>query len=229
MNGMQIWGEAIAMSLTSLWQRFIDFVPALVGALLTFLIGWAVASTVGKLAEKFAKTLRVDRAMEKVGFDGKILGGDSQMTASSFFGGLIRWFLILVFLMAASDILNLNQVTVFLDSVLTYIPNVIVAVVILATVFLIGNFVFNIVKGSTRAAGVMSATVLAKISKWAIIIFGIFAALIQLGVAVSLVNTIFVGIVAMLSIAGGLAFGLGGRDEAALILRKIREEISEKK
>jgi len=103
-----------------------------------------------------------------------------------------------------------------------------VAVVILAVVFLFGNFVYNVVKGSTRAAGVMSATFLAKISKWSIIIFGIFAALIQLGVASSLVSTIFIGIVAMLALAGGLAFGLGGREEAALILRKIREDITEK-
>jgi hypothetical protein len=75
----------------------------------------------------------------------------------------------------------------------------------------------------------MSATLLAVISKWAVIIFGIFAALIQLGIASSLVSTIFIGIVAMFALAGGLAFGLGGRDEAAFILRRVREEITEKK
>jgi len=119
-------------------------------------------------------------------------------------------------------------VTNFLNSIILYIPNVVVAVVILSAVFLIGNFVYNVVKGSTKAAGVMSATLLAAIAKWAIVIFGFFAALIQLGIATSLVNTIFVGIVAMLSLAGGLAFGLGGRDEAALIIKKLREEITER-
>jgi hypothetical protein len=131
--------------------------------------------------------------------------------------------------MAATDILKLGQVTIFLNNILLYIPNVVVAVVILAVVFLVGNFVSNIVKGSTRAAGVMSATLLATISKWSIIIFGIFAALIQLGVASSLVSTIFIGIVAMLALAGGLAFGLGGREVAADVLRKLREEITERK
>jgi hypothetical protein len=110
-----------------------------------------------------------------------------------------------------------------------YLPNVVVAVIILATVFIVGNLVYTIVKGSTRAAGVMSATLLATISKWAIITFGILASLIQLGIATSLVSTIFIGLVAMLSLAGGLAFGLGGKEEAQLILRKLREEISGKK
>jgi len=106
---------------------------------------------------------------------------------------------------------------------------ILASLIILAVVFLVGNFVYVVVKGSTRAAGIMSATLLATISKWSIITFGFLAALIQLGIATSLVSTIFIGIVAMLSLAGGLAFGLGGKEEAQMILRKLREEISERK
>ena len=228
MNGIQNWGSAIMLSLTDLGQRLLDFLPALIGALIVFLAGWIIAVTVGKLVKKFLQTVQIDKAAAKIGWDGKFAGIEMNLSVSSVIAGLVKWFLILVFLMAAADILGLNEVTAFLNSILFYIPNVIVAVVILATVFLFGNFTESIVKGSTRAAGVMSATLLAKVSKWAIIIFGIFAALIQLGVASSLVSTIFIGIIAMLSLAGGLAFGLGGREEAALILRKIREDISEK-
>ena len=147
---------------------------------------------------------------------------------SELIGGIVKWFLVLVFLMAATNILNLIQVTDFLNQIILYIPNVIVAVLILAIAFLVGNLVYGIVKGSTRAAGVMSATLLAAISKWAIIIFGILAALIQLGIATTLVSTMFTGFIAAISLAIGLAFGLGGREEAALILKKLREEITEK-
>lgn len=227
MNGVQTWGEAITISLITLGQRLIEFLPVLIGALLVLLAGWIIAVAVGKLAEKFMKALRVDKAAEKIGVSERIYGSEIHLTISAFFGGLIKWFLVLVFLMAAADILKLNQVTDFLNSILLYIPNVIVAVVILGAVMLLGNFVYTIVKGSTRAAGVMSATLLATISKWSIVIFGIFAAFIQLGIAPSLVSTIFIGIVAMLALAGGLAFGLGGKDEAALILQKLREEITE--
>jgi hypothetical protein len=91
----------------------------------------------------------------------------------------------------------------------------------------VGNFVFVVVKGSTKVAGIVSATLLGTISKWAIVVFGFLAALIQLGVVSSLINTLFIGLVAMLALAGGLAFGLGGKDEAASILKKLRREISE--
>ncbi|OGI32460.1 MAG: hypothetical protein A2271_00760 [Candidatus Moranbacteria bacterium RIFOXYA12_FULL_35_19] len=227
MNGVQTWGEAITTSLIGLGERLINFLPALIGALLVLLAGWIIAISIGKLAEKFMKALRVDKAAEKIGLSERIYGNEIHLSISVFFGNLVKWFLVLVFLMAAADILKLDQVTNFLNSILLYIPNVIVAVVILGAVMLLGNFVYGIVKGSTRAAGIMSATLLATISKWAIVIFGIFAAFIQLGIAPSLVSTIFIGIVAMLALAGGLAFGLGGRDEAAAILRKLREEITE--
>ena len=229
MNGVQTWGQAIVMSLTNLWASVVSFLPSLVGAILVFLAGWIIATAIGKLATRFMETLQVDRAAAKAGFSGRVKGSNFNFTLSALFGGLIKWFLALVFLMAAVNILHLDEVTTFLDSILLYLPNVVVAVIILAAVFLIGKFVYAVVKGSTRAAGVMSATLLATISKWAIIIFGFFAALIQLGVASSLISTIFTGIVAMLALAGGLAFGLGGREEAAMILKKLREEITEKR
>jgi hypothetical protein len=226
MNGIQTWGEAITVSLTGLWNRLFVLIPALIGAIVIFVVGWIVASILGKLVERLIKTIKVDQALEKVGFNKKLDEVGISETVSGLIGGIVKWFLILVFLMAATDILGLIQVTSFLNSIIFYIPNVVVAVVVLAVAFLVGGFVYNVVKGSTRAAGVMSATLLATISKWAIIIFGLLTALIQLGIAVSLVNTIFIGIVSALSLAIGLSFGLGGKDEAAAILRKLKEELS---
>ncbi len=225
MNGIQTWGEAITLSLMNLWDQVISFLPSLVGALLVLIAGWIVAVVLGKVVEKILKAARIDQALDRVIGD-KL--GNIEAKFSAFVGGLVKWFLILVFLIAAANILQLVQVSMFLESIIMYIPNIVVAVIILAGVFLLGNFVYGIVKGSTKAAGVMSATLLAAISKWAIIIFGVFAALLQLGIAEYLVGTIITGIVAMLALAGGLAFGLGGKEEAALILKKIREEISEK-
>ena len=217
------------MSLLGMGESFAVFLPAFIGALIVFVIGWVVAGTLGKVVERLVRTMRVDHALQKIGWGHWFSEVGISTDMSAFFGGLVKWFLVLVFLMAAADILHLNQVTAFLNSILLYIPNVVVAVIILAIVVLVGNLVYNIVKGSTRAAGVMSATILATVSKWAIVTFGILAALLQLGIASSLVNTIFVGIVAMVALAGGLAFGLGGKEEAAMILRKLREEITVKR
>ncbi|MFH0929816.1 MAG: hypothetical protein V1814_01020 [Candidatus Moraniibacteriota bacterium] len=228
MNSVQTWGEAITMSLLGLWERFVNFLPALVGAILVFVAGWIVAVALGKAVEHIVKIIRIDDVVEKAGTKGRLRKAGVELNIAKFFGGLVKWFLILVFLMAATDILHLVQVTSFLNSIVLYLPNVIVAAVILAIAFLVGNFAYAVIKGSTKIAGIVSATLLATIAKWAIVIFGFLAALIQLGVASSLINTIFIGFVAMLSLAGGLAFGLGGKDEAALILKKLRHEITEK-
>jgi hypothetical protein len=229
MNQVQTWGQAISFSLIDLWVRFINFVPTLIGALLVFLLGLIVASILGKVVERIIRVIRIDQAVEHINITEKLKEHGINITVSAFFGKLVQWFLVLVFLMAATDILGLNQVTNFLNNIITYLPNVIVATIILTIAFLLGNLVYVIVRSSTRAAGVMSATLLATMIKWAIVIFGILAALIQLGIAVSLVNTIFIGLIATISLAAGLAFGLGGREEAALILRKLREEITERK
>lgn len=215
------------MSLLNLWGKFVNFLPSLIGAILVFVAGWIVAVALGKAVEHIVKILKVDDVVEKAGTKARFHKAGVDLNIAKFFGGLVKWFLILVFLMAATDILHLTQVTSFLNSIVLYIPNVIVAAVILAVAFLVGNFVFAVIKGSTKIAGIVSATLLGTIAKWAIVIFGFLAALIQLGVASSLINTLFIGLVAMLALAGGLAFGLGGKEEAASILKKLRREITE--
>jgi len=227
MNSVQTWGEAITLSLLNLWERFVNFLPALLGAILVFIAGWIVAVALGKAVEHIVRIVRIDDVIEKAGTKGRLRKAGVELNIAKFFGGLVKWFLILVFLMAATDILHFVQVTSFLNSIVLYLPNVIVAAVILAIAFLVGNFAYAVIKGSTKVAGIVSATLLATVAKWAIVIFGLLAALIQLGVASSLINTIFIGFIAMLSLAGGLAFGLGGKEEAALILKKLRREITE--
>ena len=228
MESVQTWGEAITLSLLNLWDRFINFLPSLVGAILVCVAGWIVAVALGKVVEHIVKMIKVDDVMEKAGTKARLHKVGVEVNVAKFLGGLVKWFLILVFLMAATDILKLTQVTIFLNSIILYLPNVVVAAVILAVAFLVGNFVYAVVKGSTKVAGIVSATLLGTIAKWAIVIFGFLAVFIQLGIASSLINTLFIGLVAMLALAGGLAFGLGGKDEAASILRKLRQEISEK-
>jgi hypothetical protein len=152
-----------------------------------------VAVALGKVVEHIVKMVKVDDVMEKAGTKARFKKAGVELNLAKFFGGLVKWFLVLVFLMAATDILKLTQVTSFLNSITLYLPNVIVAAIVLAVAFLIGNFVFAVVKGSTKVAGIVSATLLGTVTKWAIVVFGFLAALIQLGVASSLINTLFIG------------------------------------
>jgi hypothetical protein len=226
MGSVQTWGEAITMSLIGLWERFVNFLPSLLGALLVFFFGLIVAIALGKVAEKFIALLRIDQIIGKMSLGEKFKEAGINIRISKFFGELVKWFLVLVFLMASTDILGLTQVSEFLNSVIIYVPNIVIATIILSVAFLLGNFVFHTVRSSSKVAGIMSASFLAIIAKWSIVIFGLLAALIQLGIATSLVNTIFIGLVAAFSIAFGLAFGLGGKEEAALLLKKIREDLT---
>lgn len=222
---IQTWTEVITGSLQLLWTGFIGFLPSFLGAIIIFIIGWVIASVLGKLSAQIIRVLRIDSILEKMGFKKSLERANLNLDSSKFMGELVRWFFIIVFLMAATDILGLTQVTDFLVRVLLYIPQLIVAVLILLAAVLIANFLQRIVRASVEAAGFSSANTLAAITKWSVLVFAILAALIQLGIAPALIQTIFTGFVAALVISSGLAFGLGGKDFAASILNKFRKDI----
>jgi len=223
---VQTWTEIVTASLQTLWSGFIGFLPNLLGAIIVFIIGWLIASVLGKLTIQIIRLLRIDNILEKIGFKKSIERANLKLDSGKFLGEIVKWFFIIVFLMAATDILNMSQVTEFLRQILLYIPHLIVAILILLAAVLIANFLQKLVKASVEAAGLKSANFLATVTKWAILVFAILAALLQLGIVPSLIQTIFTGVVAALVISTGLAFGLGGRDLATQILNKIKKDVS---
>lgn len=224
---IQTWGQAITDSLIDLWIRFINFLPALIGALLVFFIGWFIAIALGKFVTQVLRTLKVDQALDSAGLKNTLEKANISGTASGFLGAMVKWFLVIVFLVAASDILSLNQISVFLNNVLNYIPQLVIAVVILLVAVLFSKFVGNVIQASVKAASLNHGSFLSTVAKWAIMVFAILAALEQLGVAPGLIRTLFTGIIALIALAGGLAFGLGGKDMAASYLEKLRRDIKE--
>lgn len=224
---IQTWGQAITDSLIDLWIRFIGFVPSLVGALLVFLIGWFVAAALSKFVVQALRTLKIDQFLDNAGLRNILDKANLKGTASGFLGALVKWFLIIVFLVAASEILGLIQISIFLNSVLNYIPQLVIAVIILLVAVLFSKFVGNVIQASVKAAGLNHSSFLSTVAKWAIMIFAILAALEQLGIALALIRTLFTGIVALIAVAGGLAFGLGGKDIAADYLNKLRHDIKD--
>lgn len=223
------FGQNVTSPFEQLLASMMSFLPTLVTAVIVFLIGLMVARMVGSIVRTIIAKTQIDDVFKKMSSLEKLRESGITVKISVICGGLVRWFFILAFLMLTADILGLSQITEFLNSVILYMPNIVVAVVILVIAFLTGNFVFNVVRGSTRAAGVMSAGFLAMLAKWSIIIFGLLAALSQLGVATMLINTMFTGVIGAMALAIGLAFGLGGKEEAAMFLRKMREEMQNTK
>ena len=181
------------------------------------------------MVAQIIKALKVDEALKKAGVEDFLNKGGIGLDAGAFLGGLVRWFIIIVFLIAAFEVLNLSQVTAFLRDILNYLPQVIVAVLILIVAGLVGDAMKRIVLSSAMTAGIHSAGFLATVTGWVIWIFAILVALSQLGIAVGFVQTIFTGLVVALSLGLGLAFGLGGQEAAGRIIEKVSKEISSKK
>lgn len=202
------------------------FIPNLIMAIIVVLIGWAIASVVGKAVKKFFHTIKFDEALSKAGVEGVVKKAGLHLDSASFLGAVVKLFIIVAFLIAGFDILGLSQVTQFLQQiVLGYIPQLIVAVMILLVGAVIGDVLSKIVIASTRTANISSAEVLGKITKWAVWVFAILVALSQMGIAGPFMQTLFTGFVVALSLALGLSFGLGGQDAAADLIRKIRDDV----
>ena len=225
---MASWADVLSASLKSIWLGFAGFVPTLVAALVIVLIGFVVASMLCKLVENVVKFAKVDAALQAAGFDKVVEKAGFKLDSGHFLGKLVEWFLDVVFLVAALDVLGLKQVTAFLsDVVLGYLPQVIGAVFIILAAALVAEAMQKVVVGAAKATGMKSVNFAGNVTKWAIWIFALLAAVMQLGIAVAFINTLFTGIVIAVSLALGLAFGLGGQDAAAKYIEKVKGEMSD--
>ncbi len=224
---VQTWGEVLALSFQQLWTGVVMIVPKVIIAVIVFIIGWIIAMALEKVVEQIVKALKIDSALRSLGAEEPLARAGMHLDSGAFIGGLVKWFFIIIFLLAAVNVLGLSQFGEFLSSVvLLYIPQVIVAALILVAAALLADLAQRVVSGSAKAASLPSAGLLGGVAKWAIWIFAILAALYQLGIAGPFVQTLFTAVVAMLALAGGLAFGLGGKEAAARYIERLRADIS---
>lgn len=222
-------GEVIAISLQSLYDRIASFVPVLVVAIIVLILGWIVGLGLGNLVQKLLEIIKIDSLANSLGLD-RLSGRVGRKLSVAVFGNwLVKWFFIVATFVAAADILGLQQVSTFLyDAVIPYFGNVIVAVAIMLIGMVAASFLEGIVRHSLRAGGLHTSDTLALITKWAVLIFAFLAALSELRVATEFVQTLFTAFVAMLAIAGGLAFGLGGKEQARKVLDAIEKDVTGK-
>lgn len=222
---VQTWADVVTFTLQNLWTGFVAFLPNFLGALIILVVGLIIAAGIGKVVEKLVDALKLDRLLEQLGLGRVFERADLRLDSGHFVGILVQWFFVVVTLLAVSDILKLAAFSDFLKQVLLYVPNIIIAVLIMLAGVVVAAFLAKLVRASVLAARLHAAHFLGALTKWSILLFSFLAALSQLGVAGALVNTLIMGFVAMLALAGGLAFGLGGRDVAAAWLEKLRDEI----
>lgn len=214
------WGEAVLVSVTTALQNFLGFLPALIGALIVLILGWIIAGLLAGLVERGLVAVGFERASQSTGIAGFIQKSGSGWTASKAVAEIVKWFIRLIAIQAAASILGLTQVSQIINAILLWLPNLVVAIAIIVVAALIANFVAGIVRGATAEMGFGTPDLLANIARYAIIVFAVIAAVNQLGIAATVVNTLFIGAVAAVAIATGLAFGIGGQNVAAQITQR---------
>jgi small-conductance mechanosensitive channel len=222
---VQTWTDVIMASLQNLWDGFVAFIPALLGALVVFIVGWLVAMALGRIVTRILQAIQIDKIFDQLGIMKAVHKSGLDWEFSGFMGWIVKWFLLIAFFLAAADILGLSEVAVFLTAILAYIPNIFVAALILVIAALVSDFLEKLIKASIKAADFSAPKVVGVMVRWSVWIFAFLAVFNQLGIASTLINTFFMGFIAFLALAGGLAFGFGGQGVAKDWLEKLSKEV----
>ncbi|MEW6379578.1 MAG: hypothetical protein AB1611_08210 [bacterium] len=199
------------------------FLPNLMAAIIVFLLGWLLSRIARTLIIKVLGALRFDVLTERAGINTLLAKGNIQKSPKEVLAMLVYWFLMLIVIIAAFDVLGLPIIYDLLNKIVLYIPNIIAAVVVLIFGGILANFLETIVKTVSAGLGTDTATLLSKIAKYSVVILAITMALQQLNIASSVVTVAFAILFGAFSLALALAFGLGGRDAAANYLQKMRQ------
>lgn len=222
---IQTWSSVTLGALQSFWSGLISFVPKLIGAAIVFIIGWLISVWIGKLIALLLRKAKFDTIFEKTKWQEAMEKAEFKMEMSEFVGALIKWVLIIVFLLAGVEILGMGQFAGFLSGIVAWLPNVVIAVAIFIVAVIASDFLEKMMKAFVGKMNVKYVGVVGTIVKWAIWIFAILAILGQLGVAREIIQILVTGVVALIVIGGGLAFGLGGKDMAKDALENLRGKL----
>lgn len=213
--------EAVMVSLAAALMTLLSFIPALIGAVILLIVGWVISGFVARIVSGLLQRVGFESAATRTGVTDFIRRtGAHQMTASLLMGEIVKWFIRLIFIEAAAQAVHLQAVTQVINQIILFIPNLVVALVVLMVGVMIARFVAGLVRGGASEAGLGNPDLLAKLAQYAIMAFAVIVAVNQVGIASTLVNTLFMAFVGAIALAVGLAFGLGGREVAAQMTQR---------
>lgn len=218
-NMLEQSGYVLVGTIGSLFSEIMLFLPNLLAAVLILIVGLVFASVLGTIARKAIHYAQLDRLSEGSTTVAKLKEGGIEFSPSAIVGWIVKWFFIVVTFIAVADVLGLSQVTVFLNEIMLYIPNVIAAVLILIVGIVVGDALEKVVRASAGASRIVSGNgeTVAVLARWSVVIFALFAALSQLGIAESLIQILAAGIVLALAIS----IGLGAKDKVKSIIDRL--------
>jgi len=220
------WQDAFLLALRDILVNVLSYIPTILAALVVFLIGLILAKWGKILTVKILKLLRLSTLVRKSGFEPFLKKAELKVKIEDILGGVVKWLIILVFFITTINILGLSTVSIVLNSVLAYIPRVISAILILTVGVLLAGLVEGVVKGALGQVDVKASRLFAKFASYLVVIFASLAAINELQIAQTLINSLFIGCVAMLALGVGLAIGLGGKDLVSRVLNEWYDDFT---
>lgn len=221
--------SAVSTSFTDISSRLAVFGPRLVLALIVLVVGWLIALIIGNIAATVVQAVGFDSLSRRIGLTRLLDGAGIEKSISAIVGQIVTWILVVVVFMAAAEVLGIQSAQEFLNAVLGYVPNVIGAAATLLIGLVLANFLSDSVRHAAQAGGLDHAAALTVITRNAVIAFTVIAVLSQLGIAGDIMRALLYGFIAMITIAGGIAFGLGGQGTAKRALESLEGELQSKK
>lgn len=216
-------GDTLTASINNALTGVVNFIPNFVAGLAILLIGIIVASILKQVVVSILKALKIDPFLKKYG----VPELKEEFSWTNILAELVRWFVIVVFLIPTADVWGLPRITTILNEFLLYLPNVFVAAVVALIGFVFARLAHDVILVSAKNIDAKTASTIATVARWAINVFVILVVLSQLGVAADLIRILFTGLVAMLAIAGGIAFGLGGQGAAKDTIENARKKLKQ--
>jgi hypothetical protein len=218
---VQDTGDAFRASLAGALNTFLSAIPRIIGFAVVLIVGWIISSLLARGVEALLHAMKFNDLARRSGFADFVEKMGVRDDSSGVIASIVKWFVRLITLVVAFDTLGLPAVSNVLNQLLLWLPNLIVALVVLVIGGLAANALSRLVRGATAEAGFSNPGTLETVTKAAVLGFAIIVAITQLGIATTLINTLLVGIIGAMALAFGLAFGLGGRDRAAQIIDTV--------
>lgn len=220
------WADAFRISLQSVTMGVVSFLPSLVLSLVLFFIGWGFAGMVSKAIQSLSKKTKFENLFEQAGVTAALAHSGIKFSIGKVVGEIVRWSLIVIFLVPTLETVGLSETTSLLKSgVVEYIPKVILSVIVMIIAAVVAGAMQKATETAARSVNVKSAATLGAFVKYVIWVFAVLIALTELGIASTLIYIIVIGFVGMIAVGGAIAIGLGGKEAAGRMINHISDEI----
>ncbi len=221
---MQGQFDVILDSLHTSWLLVAEYFPRLLAAMLVLTIGWLLARAGRWVVERLFRLIRLDTAAERTGLEDFLLRGGVRFTAVTLIGQTMYWGILLIFTIAAFNILGLTVGPDVVGQMADYVPHVAAALVVLVVGSLGARFIRGVAEAYLNNMGLKATANIGILIHVALLTFVGILALQQLGLSLDLLSSAFQLAFGGLCLGLALAFGLGGRAWAESILERTRSK-----